>query len=73
MAQPIVLLHMSDLHFGPNSRFDGLNHKDLGQYLAQAIQAEAECRNLKAKPDLVIVTGDVAQAAKPKEYGSPPN
>ena len=68
MTEPIVLLHLSDLHFGKNSRFAHEDHKEFGAGLGQAVQEEAERRGFKKKPDLVIVTGDVAQQALPSEY-----
>ena len=53
MSDSIVILHLSDLHFGAKSRFDGLNHEQLGQRFAQAVKKEAESRKTKTTPDLV--------------------
>ena len=68
MAEPIVILHLSDLHFGENSRFSKKDPKDLGDELGQAVEEEAKRRKFAEKPDLVIVTGDIAQKALPSEY-----
>ena len=68
MPEPIVILHLSDLHFGKNSRFADEDHKDLGARLGKAVGEKAKRRDFKKKPDLVIITGDVAQQALPSEY-----
>ncbi|MCP4693180.1 MAG: hypothetical protein GY859_34375, partial [Desulfobacterales bacterium] len=68
MKTPIVILHLSDLHFGAQSRFAGRNFEELGQRLGRAARDEAKSRGLKERPDLVVVTGDVAQTALGKEY-----
>ncbi len=36
MKNPIVILHLSDLHFGAQSRFAGRSFEELGQRLGQA-------------------------------------
>jgi 3',5'-cyclic AMP phosphodiesterase CpdA len=63
-----VLLQLSDLHFGPHSRFDGC---DLARLAAQCRQALDEARGdlgWREPIGLVVVTGDVAETARPPEY-----
>ncbi len=68
MAESVVILHLSELHFGENGRFSGLDPKDLGKQLGEAVTAELGKREGGAKVSLVVVTGDIAQTAKPGEY-----
>lgn len=67
---PLVLLQLSDLHFGPHSRFAGC---DLQRLAAQCRQALDEARGdlgWRESVGLVVVTGDIAEAARPPEYAS---
>lgn len=68
--QPLYILHLSDLHFGPHSRFAGLNHEELGQRFHLAIEEEMRRRKAKGRVALVLTTGDIAEAARPSEYKS---
>ena len=68
----IVLLHLSDLHFGNKNRFQHLDTaglKAFGQRFSQAVR-ETLAEDLKWKPavDLIVVSGDIAEVAKPKEF-----
>jgi hypothetical protein len=68
LIAPLVLLQLSDLHFGPHSRFAG---GDLERLAAQCRQALDEARGDLGWGEaigLVIVTGDIAEAARPPEY-----
>ncbi|MCP4351726.1 MAG: metallophosphoesterase [Desulfobacterales bacterium] len=67
-SQPLLILHLSDLHFGKNSRFSGHNPRDLGKMFCQAVNDECKNRNFPVSVGLVIVTGDIAEAALPEEY-----
>ncbi len=60
----IQLLHLSDLHFGPHSRFQGEDPRRLGKAFHRALTAAGT----DGKVDLVVVTGDVAEAAKEPEF-----
>ena len=68
MVRPILILHLSDLHFGDNSRFAGLDPSQLGQRFSQAITHECGQHYSGKQVDLVIVTGDVAETARKDEY-----
>ncbi|MEM6792902.1 MAG: metallophosphoesterase, partial [Acidobacteriota bacterium] len=63
----IRLLHLSDLHFGEHSRFQGEDSKELGERFYQGLLANYEAFKA-APPDLVIVTGDFAEVGKPAEF-----
>lgn len=70
LIAPLVLLQLSDLHFGPHSRFAGC---DLQRLAAQCRQALDEARGdlgWREPVGLVVVTGDVAEAARPPEYAT---
>lgn len=66
----IELLHLSDLHFGPHSRFAGEDPAALGRSFASALTQEWNRLRRPPKLDLVIVTGDLAEAGKPKEFAT---
>ncbi len=67
---PILLLHLSDLHFGKHSRFQGEKPEALGKSFFRSL-AEAR-KSLPIDPekkvDLVFVTGEVAEAGKKSEF-----
>ncbi|MFP5286689.1 MAG: metallophosphoesterase family protein, partial [Thermoanaerobaculia bacterium] len=65
----IELLHLSDLHFGPHSRFADADPADLGRSFARNLLQERERLKLP-RLDVVIVTGDLAEAGKPKEFNT---
>jgi len=64
----LVILHLSDLHFGAQSRFEGLDGARLGHQLVDDIEAAREQQGIQGPLALVVVTGDVASFALPKEY-----
>jgi 3',5'-cyclic AMP phosphodiesterase CpdA len=68
MSVPFTLLHLSDLHFGPHCRFRGQDMKRLAEAVSQAVRSACEMHDLGERVDLVVVTGDVAEAARPPEY-----
>ena len=62
------LLHLSDLHFGDHSRFKGQDPKKVGKSFHRAlVDAEPSVRE-ENRVDVVIVTGDLAEVGKPKEF-----
>ncbi|HLC15871.1 MAG TPA: metallophosphoesterase, partial [Thermodesulfovibrionia bacterium] len=65
--KPVLILHLSDLHFGKHSRFADSNPAELGKLFAQAVKEESNRRKFPAI-NLVIATGDIAEAARPPEY-----
>jgi len=69
-VRPFVLLQLSDLHFGPYSRFAGLDMGELARRCADAIRGARGDLGWKEEVALVLVTGDVAEAARPPEYMS---
>lgn len=66
--EPLLILHLSDLHFGEHSRFKELKPEELGKRLHEDVKYELNRRGIKIPVSLVVVTGDVAQTARPKEY-----
>jgi 3',5'-cyclic AMP phosphodiesterase CpdA len=68
MSVPFTLLHLSDLHFGPHCRFRGQDMKRLAEAVSRAVHGACETHDLGERVDLVVVTGDVAEAARPPEY-----
>jgi 3',5'-cyclic AMP phosphodiesterase CpdA len=68
MIDSILILHLSDLHFGPNSRFHDEDPKELGQKFHKALENERTKRKIAAKIALVIVTGDITEQAKSEQY-----
>ncbi|MEK6258137.1 MAG: DUF4062 domain-containing protein [Planctomycetota bacterium] len=66
----MLLLHLSDLHFGNKNRFANDKPADLGRAFHRALQAARQERQI---PDsmtvsLVIVTGDIAESGLPSEF-----
>lgn len=68
MIWPLTILHLSDLHFGPHGRFAGEDKNALAGRFHQAIEQAREELGWKEPVGLCIVTGDVAEAARPGEY-----
>ncbi len=68
MADPILILHLSDLHFGPNSRFCDSDPQRLSQKFYKALEKERIKREISIKIALVIVTGDITERARSEEY-----
>jgi 3',5'-cyclic AMP phosphodiesterase CpdA len=64
------LLQLSDLHFGPNSRFAGVDMDGLAGRCADAVRDARRQLGWKEHVGLVLVTGDIAEAARPGEYES---
>jgi WD40 repeat protein/3',5'-cyclic AMP phosphodiesterase CpdA len=68
VARPLLLLHLSDLHFGVHSRFIKEDLSARGRVFGRAIDEERRDLNIGSAIDLVIVTGDLAETGKPKEF-----
>lgn len=73
MVDPLLVLHLSDLQFGKNSRFCDANPpanepEDLADRLHTAIGAGCQAIGSGEQVHLVVVTGDIAEWAKPAEY-----
>jgi 3',5'-cyclic AMP phosphodiesterase CpdA len=67
-VRPFVLLQLSDLHFGPHSRFAGVDMEALGARCADDVREAREQLDVREQVAIVLVTGDVAEAARPGEY-----
>ncbi|MBF0141690.1 MAG: metallophosphoesterase [Magnetococcales bacterium] len=71
---PLLILHLSDLHFGDGGRFAGEDPGEFGRRFADQVRAaRGEAQTIWKVPSvpdtgLVIVTGDVANSATEEEY-----
>jgi 3',5'-cyclic AMP phosphodiesterase CpdA len=65
---PVLILHVSDLHFGNHGHFADLDPANLAELLFKSISEERIRRGITAEVGMVVVTGDIAQAAMPIEY-----
>jgi predicted MPP superfamily phosphohydrolase len=64
-----VILHFSDLHFGPHSRFAGHDPGAVAKrFSAEIARARAEAK--LGEVELVLVTGDVTESARKDEFDS---
>lgn len=79
LPSPVRIHHISDLHFGPKAadRIDAKAKDRVGQKLASGAGQGAvvddyldwlRANAVAARPNLLIVSGDVAEFAKPDEY-----
>ena len=66
----MLLLHLSDLHFGNKNRFANDKPADLGKAFYRAMQnAREECGMRDSEiVSLVIVTGDFVESGLPSEF-----
>lgn len=67
----IVLVHLSDLHFGDTHRFpisDSSQRKALGIRFGRAIKQAATALGASVERALVMVTGDISNAGQPDEF-----
>jgi Calcineurin-like phosphoesterase len=67
-SRSLLVLHLSDLHFGPHCRFAGQDMKALAEKFFQAAEEARGRAGIAGKVGLVVVTGDIPEAAKPREY-----
>ena len=70
LIAPLVLLQLSDLHFGPHSRFAGCDLERLAVQCRQAIDEARSDLGWREAVGLVLVTGDIVEAAYPPEYAT---
>lgn len=65
-----VILHLSDLHFGSKSRFQGRDRAELGRAFAEdVVSSRAGVDAFREAPvRLVVVSGDIAETGKPAEF-----
>ena len=69
MSYSVSIAHLSDLHFGENSRFGDHDLDILGRKSAASIKIGMKQIFNKEKPDIVVVTGDITQRAYKWEFG----
>jgi 3',5'-cyclic AMP phosphodiesterase CpdA len=65
---PMLILHLSDLHFGAHSRFKGRDVAKLGKSFFQDLNAVRGDFAKGSRIDLVAVTGDIAESGRPTEF-----
>lgn len=68
LGEGVVLLHLSDLHFGDKNRFQGRDLKGFGHQTSQAVKNALQELKWPRPVDLVVISGDIAEVAKPKEF-----
>ena len=64
----MLILHLSDLHFGTHSRFKGEDLAKLGKAFFKDLTAARGSFAKGSRVDLVAVTGDIAESGKPTEF-----
>lgn len=70
-APEMLILHLSDLHFGSKSRYADHNEKsaeELGKNFFKEVNTGCEQSKISRKIDLVIVSGDLSETGKPSEF-----
>lgn len=63
----LVILHLSDLHFGPHSRFGGERVQVVAERFGAAIERHRQVVGF-GKIDLVVVSGDLTETAEPEQF-----
>lgn len=65
----MLLLHLSDLHFGSKNRFAKDNPGDLAKAFNLALLEACRQRDIpELKVDLVVVTGDITETGLPSQF-----
>jgi len=64
----MFLLHLSDFHFGPKSRFAEIDPAELGRHFAEDLRLELSKIKANAGIDVVVVTGDLAESGTRPEF-----
>ncbi|MBI4700492.1 MAG: NACHT domain-containing protein [Deltaproteobacteria bacterium] len=68
MKNPVLMLHLSDLHFGAYSRFKGEDPEKLARVFHASTEDARQRLRVASPVAVVVVTGDIAETAKPAEY-----
>jgi predicted MPP superfamily phosphohydrolase len=69
MTYAVSIVHLSDLHFGKNSRFKGKDETNLGKLFAGDVLKANREKFSSDRPDLIVITGDLTQEASADEFG----
>jgi 3',5'-cyclic AMP phosphodiesterase CpdA len=64
----MLLLHLSDLHFGNKNRFAGDPPDDLSKAFHRALEAARQEAQTDSQISVVIITGDLAESGLPSEF-----
>lgn len=64
----LLILHLSDLHFGNHNRFADQDPGKLGKAFFRAIKHAREGVGIQAEIQMVIVSGDLTEVGKPTEF-----
>lgn len=64
----IVILHLSDLHFGEHSRFKAADVKRVAEDLCRTLKSRLRGLQLKDEPELITVTGDLTERGRRQEF-----
>ena len=68
---PVVILHISDLHFGPHCRFRGFESAgltELARRLAVSVKDALREHHIPEAVALVAVTGDIVESGEEEQY-----
>lgn len=64
----MLILHLSDLHFGAHSRFRELEPAVFAEGFLAQLEASRKGLGIDSKVELVIATGDFAETGHPREF-----
>ena len=64
----LLILQLSDLHFGNHNRFADRDVAKLGKAFFRAVEHARTRAEIPVQVQLVIISGDVAETGKPKEF-----
>lgn len=68
MPDRTLLVHLSDLHFGPHARFAALDPREVAQMLSEAIDRATASFWPGMQPSVFVVTGDITESGKRSEF-----
>ncbi len=68
MSTDILILHLTELHFGCKNRFAQHDPANLGMAFAKAIKKDKVSLGIAPDVSHVFVTGDITESGHPKEY-----
>ena len=68
MDNSLLILHLSDLHFGNESRYARMNMESLAIAFRKSLEQARIRHEITDTIQLVIVTGDITETGKPREF-----